>query len=172
MSDIEENTENKTDIGQANNDGTTMSFVRVTTYTKSKVITSTTTPKKRIKKSKPFEKSSKKKSAPAKRILAKINPNSSIKRFLIKRPDNKLPEAIIPFGISSKCDDFRSKFPNYPWNKNDPLPGDLEMAIAGDIGLSGHEQIKEIELIFRKARCSTYVNTYIGNDDLDTNRFS
>ena len=60
MSDIKENTENRTDIGQGNDDGTTISFVRVTTYTKSKVITSKTTPKKRIKQSKPFEKSSKK----------------------------------------------------------------------------------------------------------------
>ena len=45
------------------------------------------------------------------------------------------------------------------------------MASAGDIGLSGQEQLRENELIFGKARCFTYVNTYIGNDDLDTDRF-
>ena len=89
----------------------------------------------------------------------------------MKRADNKSPEAVIPFSISSKSDAYHSKFQNYPWSKSNPLPGDLVMASAGDTGLNEEWQLKDNELMFGKAKCFTYENRYIGNDEVDTDRF-
>ena len=135
MTDAKENVNPKADDKIASNDVTTLSFTRVTAYTKGKVLSSLNPINSRNKKRKSAKKSSSKKSTPVKAKITHIDPNSSIKRFLVKSTDTKSPEAIIPFGISSKSDAYHSKFPNYPWNKNDPLPVDLVMASAGDIGL-------------------------------------
>ena len=54
-------------------------------------------------------------------------------------------------------------------NKDDPMPGNLVMATAGDIGMSSFKngELNCNELIFGRAKCFTYINTSI--DGIDGN---
>ena len=51
-------------------------------------------------------------------------------------------------------DSYVSKFPNYMLSKDDPMPGDLVMVSAGDIGLSAYKngELKRNDLIFGKEK--------------------
>lgn len=140
----------------------TMLFTRTTSYANSTDITSSS--KVVIKSRKKIAKQRKprkpRKITPAKSIITKLPAYPSIKNFLVKKSES---QAIIPFRISSKSDSYVSKYANYPTTEDDPTPGDLVMASAGDIGLREFKngEMKRNELVFGIAKMFTYVNHMI-----------
>lgn len=89
-----------------------------------------------------------------------------------QKNDNKSPDVIITFSISSKINAYHFAFPNYPRSEDDLVPVDLVMASAGDIGLKEYYdgKLKSNKLIFGKTRYFTYTSSYI-NDNLDYNHY-
>ena len=143
----------------------TMLFTRTTSYANSKDITSSS--KVLIKSRKKIAKQRKpRKITPAKSIITKLPAYPSIKNFLVKKSET---QAIIPFRISSKSDSYVSKYVNYPLTEDDPTPGDLVMASAGDIGLREFKngEMKRNELVFGIAKMFTYVNHIFMVKDLE-----
>ena len=136
----------------------TMLFTRTTSYANSTDITSSSKvliKRKKIAKQRKPRKP--RKITPAKSIITKLPAYPSIKNFLVKKSET---QAIIPFRISSKSDSYVSKYVNYPLTEDDPTPGDLVMASAGDIGLREFKngEMKRNELVFGIAKMFTYVN--------------
>lgn len=146
-------------------DGPTSVFARTTAYANSKVKSSTSItiiPKK--KKATPRKA---RRVTPSKSKLPAYDPKLSIKKFLIRSKANKDTTCVVPYKISSRSDSWTSKFNNYPMNADDPMPGDLVMATAGDIGMSSFKngELRRNELIFGRAKCFTYRNTSIDGID-------
>jgi len=141
------------------NDNTPL-FTRTTSYAHSKVSSSSSSTKKN-----PKKKNHPKKITPVKSIITKqIAAHPSITKYLVRKSSNK---AIVPFRISSKSDSYSSKYQNYPLTEDDPLPGDLVMASAGDIGLKEYVRgdLKRNEMMFGKAKSFTYVNHMFNYSD-------
>ena len=147
-----------------NGDDKAMRFTRTTSYANSKVLTSSSKAVIKYRKKK-----SPRKITPTKSIITKNSPAyPSIRKYLVSRATT---QGIVPFRVSSKSDAYKSKYPDYPSSEDDPLPGDLVMASAGDIGLKEYEkgELKRNELVFGIAKSFTYVNHMFNYSDERSN---
>jgi len=142
-------------------DENTSVFTRTTAYANSKVQSSTSItiiPKKKKATTKKTRKVT-----PSKSKLPAFDPKQSIKRFLIRKNPLLPTNSVVPYQISIKNDSYVSKWRNYPINEDDPMPGELVITTAEDIGMSAYKNgdLKRNKLIIGKAKCFTYINTRI-----------
>ena len=141
------------------NEVAALTFARTTAYASIKVSNSTT-----LTISKPKTKPKRKVRKPRKVTPSKPSFPSPPPHPLSKNFWSEInPRCSSPPTSPAKNDAYRSKFPNYPITEDDPMPGDLVMASAGDIGLKAYDMglLKRNELVFGKAKCFTYLNKTI-----------